>query len=225
MPGVSPGIFVAAIICTFEVMYLIQTPKLLRALAPKVAEWEMPVIEGQPTVYLTFDDGPHPTATPFVLDQLAHYQAQGTFFCIGKNVVEYPQVYERILQEGHTVGNHTHNHLKGFKTKTKEYVENTVQAARFIDSKLFRPPYGRIRSMQAAQLHELGYRIMMWTLLSGDFDIDLDPKRCLENVVFHLKPGDIVVFHDSQKAWDRMSYVLPRVLEFCKKNKWALKGL
>lgn len=206
-------------------MYLIQTPKLLRALAPSYAEWSIPVQAQDPVVYLTFDDGPHPTATPFVLDQLAHYDAKGTFFCIGKNVVEYPQVYARILQEGHSAGNHTHNHLKGWTSQTKAYIENTLQAAQFIDSKLFRPPYGRIKRMQAAQLHEMGYRLIMWSLLSADFDTALEPKRCLENVVFHLKPGDIVVFHDSQKAWDRMSYALPRVLEHCKKNKWRVAAL
>lgn len=205
-------------------MYLVQTPKLLRALAPAVAEWEMPVT-AEPTVYLTFDDGPHPTATPFVLEQLAKYKAKGTFFCIGKNVIEYPAVYEQVLHEGHAVGNHTHNHLKGWKTKTKAYIENTIEASKYIDSKLFRPPYGRISRAQAGQLHDMGYRIIMWSLLSGDFDVTLDPKRCLENVVFHLKPGDIVVFHDSQKAWERMSYALPRVLEHCKKNKWLVRAL
>lgn len=206
-------------------MYLVQTPKLLRSLAPSVCEWDMADKADEPAVYLTFDDGPHPTATPFVLDQLYKYGAKATFFCIGKNVVEYPEVYERTISEGHAVGNHTHNHLNGWKTKTGDYVENTVQASKFIQSKLFRPPYGRISKAQAGKLHDLGYRIIMWTLLSGDFDVKLDNKRCLENVVFHLKPGDIIVFHDSQKAWERMSYVLPRVLEHCKKNKWAMKTL
>lgn len=206
-------------------MYLLQTPKLLRALSPSFAEWDIPVMAANPTVYLTFDDGPHPTATPFVLEQLAKYNANGTFFCIGKNVIEYPQIYESILRDAHSVGNHTHNHLRGWKTRTKEYIDNTQQAAQFIQSRLFRPPYGRIKRMQANQLHEMGYRIIMWSLLSGDFDTSIDPKRCLENVIFHLKPGDIVVFHDSQKAWERMSYALPRVLEHCKKNKWAVKAL
>jgi len=224
-PAWSGRFFCAVILPTFGSMYLIQTPRLLRALGPSVAEWQMPADPIAPAVYLTFDDGPHPVATPFVLDQLAKYDAKGTFFCIGKNVVEYPALYDRILEEGHTTGNHTHSHLKGWVTKTKDYIENTVHAAQFIDSKLFRPPYGRIKRMQAAQLHQLGYRIIMWSLLSADFDTALDPVRCLENVVFHLKPGDIVVFHDSQKAWDRMSYALPKVLEHCRKNKWAVKSL
>lgn len=206
-------------------MYLIQTPKLLRALAPSFSIWEKPVSAHDTAVFLTFDDGPHPMATPFVLDSLAKYNGKATFFCIGKNVIEYPHIYQRILEEGHSVGNHTHNHLKGWKTNTKTYIENTQQAAQFINSKLFRPPYGRIKRMQAKHLHEMGYSIVMWSLLSGDFDVDLSPERCLENVVFHLKPGNIVVFHDSQKAWDRMSFALPRVLEHCKKNKWAVKSL
>lgn len=206
-------------------MYLIQTPKLLRALAPSFAEWEMPVAAAEPAVYLTFDDGPHPAATPFALEQLAKYDARATFFCVGKNVVEYPEIYDNIIKAGHSVGNHTHNHVKGWRSNTKAYIEDTYAAARFINSKLFRPPYGRIKRMQAAKLHETGYRIIMWSLLSGDFDTALSPERCLENVVFNLKPGHIVVLHDSTKAWDRMSYVLPRVLEHCKKNKWALKGL
>lgn len=225
MPGQFPGIFIAGIIGNFETMYLIQTPKLLRALAPAFTTWQMPVDSDKPAVYLTFDDGPHPTATPFALDTLEQYQAQATFFCIGKNVLEHPGIYERIRKEGHSVGNHTHNHLKGWSTRTKDYLENTQQAAAYIDSTLFRPPYGRIKRMQARLLHDLGYRIIMWSLLSGDFDTSLDPKRCLENVVFHLKPGDIVVFHDSQKAWERMSYVLPRVLEHCKNKKWQVKAL
>ena len=206
-------------------MYLIQTPKLLRALSPSFAEWDQVVQQQEPAVYLTFDDGPHPTATPFVLEQMAKYEAKGTFFCIGKNVIEYPQVYESIIQQGHSIGNHTHNHLNGWKTKTKQYIENTQQAAQYINSKLFRPPYGRIKRMQAEELRKSGYRLIMWSLLSGDFDVNLAPQRCLENVVFHLKPGDIVVFHDSQKAWERMSYALPRVLEHCKKNKWTVKAL
>lgn len=206
-------------------MYLIQTPKLLRSLGPSSAIWEKPVSLAEPEVYLTFDDGPHPIATPFVLDCLAEYDAKGTFFCIGKNVIEYPEIYHRILEEGHAVGNHTHNHLKGWASKTDDYIKDTQQAAQFIDSKLFRPPYGRIKRMQAKLLHEIGYSIIMWSLLSADFDTDISAERCLENVVFNLKPGDIVVFHDSRKAWDRMSYVLPRVLQLCKKNKWSVKTL
>ena len=206
-------------------MYLIHTPKLLRTLSPSFVEWEMPASTSEPAVYLTFDDGPHVQATPFVLGQLAKYDAKATFFCIGKNVIEHPEIYQMILAQGHSVGNHTHNHLKGWKEKTVDYINNTQQASEVIQSKLFRPPYGRIKNAQAKGLRDLGYRIVMWSLLSADFDVSITPQRCLENVVFNLKPGDIVVLHDSQKAWDRMSHVLPRILEFCKKQGWALKGL
>lgn len=195
----------------------------MRKLAPS-AEWDMPAGKEQ-AVYLTFDDGPHPEATPFVLEQLARHNAQTTFFCIGKNVVEYPRIYEQILEEGHAVGNHTHNHLKGWNTGTKEYIENVQKAAQFVQSGLFRPPYGRIKPMQAAELGKLGYRIIMWSLLSGDFDQKISSQRCLEQVVFNLRPGNIVVFHDSAKAWEHMSYTLPRVLEHCRKQGWQLKKL
>jgi peptidoglycan/xylan/chitin deacetylase (PgdA/CDA1 family) len=206
-------------------MYLIQTPKWLRALIPSFAVWEKPASTTDATVYLSFDDGPHPIATPFVLDNLAKYGAKATFFCIGKHVIEYPEIYQRILKEGHRVGNHTHNHLNGWQTKADIYLEDTLQASKFINSKLFRPPYGRIKRKQAVQLLGMGYSITMWSLLSADFDKTISPERCLENVVFHLKPGDIVVFHDSEKAWERMNYALPRVLEYCKKNNWAVRCL
>jgi len=205
-------------------MYLLRVPKILRRVFPD-ALWEMPQNPDRPEIYLTFDDGPHPDATVFVLNQLEQYQAKATFFCVGKNVVEYPWVFERIVDSGHSIGNHTHNHLKGRSSKVKTYVEDTQNAAQFISGKLFRPPYGSIKSLQGKALKALGFKIVMWSLLSGDFDGTITPQRCLENVVLHLKPGDIVVFHDSQKAWNNMCYVLPRVLEHCKKNKWVLKAL
>ncbi len=198
-------------------MYLLKTPSWLRKLAPP-ALWQMPA--GSPKVYITFDDGPHLVATPFALEQLAKFDAKATFFCIGKNVVEHPNIYEDILAAGHAIGNHTHNHKKGSAVNTKEYVEDVQKAAQFIDSKLFRPPYGRIKRMQTKSLNELGYKVIMYSLLSADFDREITPERCLQNVVFNLKPGDILVFHDSEKAWDRMSYALPRVLEHCRKQKW-----
>lgn len=205
-------------------MYLLRIPHILRKLVPD-SLWEMPNDEHNPKVYLTFDDGPHPEATPFVLEQLEKYDAKATFFCIGKNVIEFPSIYEQVLEKGHAVGNHTHNHLKGSSTKVKDYVEDVQQAATFISSSLFRPPYGRIKSMQVKALKKLNYKIVMWSLLSGDFDQSITAQRCLENVVLNIKPGDIVVFHDSQKAWQNLSYTLPRVLEHCKRNKWTMESL
>ncbi|WP_291911440.1 polysaccharide deacetylase family protein [Chitinophaga sp. CB10] len=204
--------------------YLTKTPAILKAVYSSCI-WNMPA--GTNAVYLTFDDGPHPEATPFVLDQLKKYDAKATFFCIGKNVIEQPAIYQRILEEGHSVGNHTHNHLNGWKTGTDKYIENVLLAREYIQSSLFRPPYGRITPFQIRMLKKQipGAKIIMWDILSGDFDLDINGEACVQNVVFKLKPGSIVVFHDSTKAWDRMSYALPRVLEFCKKRQYELRAL
>lgn len=194
--------------------YFIKTPWWLKKLFPKRV-WEMDT--GRKIIYLTFDDGPHPVATPFVLEQLKNHQAKATFFCIGKNVQAYPDIYQRILVEGHQPGNHTQDHLNGWKTDTALYLENIRQAGKLIRSSLFRPPYGRISSAQARQLKD--YKVVMWTVLSGDFDTSLSKEKCLSNVLSHVKAGSIIVFHDSEKAWERMSFVLPVVLEhFSKKG-------
>ena len=183
--------------------------------------WEKPTKEK--ILYLTFDDGPHATATPYVLDELKKYSAKATFFCIGKNVAEHPGIYRRIIEEGHRVGNHTYNHLNGWKTKDEIYFQNVFEATKYIDSNLFRPPYGRVTKFQAAVLQQSGkvpaigkqaFKIIMWSLLSGDFDTKLSPAGCLQNIILHAKPGYIIVFHDSTKAWERMSYALPQVLEY-----------
>ncbi|MBS1566531.1 MAG: polysaccharide deacetylase family protein, partial [Bacteroidetes bacterium] len=175
--------------------------------------WQMPA--GQKKIYLSFDDGPHPEATPFVLDTLRRYDAKATFFCIGKNVLQYPELYKRILLDGHATGNHTHNHLNGWKTPDKEYLGNIQEASQYIDSKLFRPPYGRISRFQALQVQEqMGLRVVMWSVLSGDFDTSLSPQKCTENVQKSATGGSIVVFHDSEKAMPRLTYALPKVLEY-----------
>ena len=166
-------------------------------------------------LYLSFDDGPEPEVTGFVLDTLKRYDAKATFFCIGKNVQEYPEVYKRILLEGHRVGNHTHNHLNGWKVGDREYLENVQAAAHYIDSDLFRPPYGRIGFFQASLLQRapLNYKIIMWEVLSADFDVRLRGEECARNVIRKAGPGSIVVFHDSRKAFDRLRGALPVVLE------------
>ena len=173
------------------------------------------------TIYLTFDDGPHPQATVFALDELKKFEATATFFCLGKNVAEYPEVYARIVGEGHAIGNHTFNHLNGWKNKDDLYVNNVKIAAKYIDSNLFRPPYGRItRSQQkllAGSPHK--FSIVMWTVLSGDFDNAITADKCLENVIGAAGNGSIVVFHDNEKAREKMSYALPKLLEyFCEKG-------
>jgi peptidoglycan/xylan/chitin deacetylase (PgdA/CDA1 family) len=188
--------------------------------------WKMPE-EEQPTVYLTFDDGPHETATPFVLDCLKTHDAKASFFCIGKNVLEQPALFQRIVDEGHTIGNHTHNHFNGWKTSNEQYFKNILKAAQVIPSNIFRPPYGRIKLSQARKLmnRTQPFRIYMWDVLSGDFDVAVSPEECLKNVLENIEPGSIVVFHDSEKAFPRMSYALPEVLQFCKQKGWQLKAL
>jgi peptidoglycan-N-acetylglucosamine deacetylase len=191
-------------------MYLTKTPWWLRALYPSLV-WRMPAKEKK--IYLSFDDGPHPVATAFVLDQLAAYGAKASFFCIGKNVVAEPAIYQRILAEGHSVGNHTYEHLNGWKTADENYIADTMHAARYIQSNLFRPPYGRIKRSQIKHLQQKGMRVIMWDVLSADFDTSLTAQASLSYVLYHTKPGSIVLFHDSEKAWERMSVALPAVLK------------
>ncbi len=174
-------------------------------------------------IYLSFDDGPHPVATPFVLDQLKKYNAKASFFCIGKNVAAYPSLYSRILEEGHTVGNHTQDHLNGWKTTTDDYLRNVKAAEKWIKSGLFRPPYGRIRSAQARKMKQ--YQIIMWDVLSADFDKAVSAERCYQHVVRHTNNGSIVVFHDSEKAWDKMSNTLPLVLEHFSKKGFQFSAI
>lgn len=186
--------------------------------------WKIPTKEK--ALYLTFDDGPHETATPFVLDILKQYNAKATFFCIGKNVQAHPGIYERILYEGHSVGNHTFNHLNGWKTKNQLYIKDIAEAAAYIDAKLFRPPYGKISTFVAGMLRKkLNYKIIMWHVLSGDFDEKLTPEKCMENVLLYSKTGSIIVFHDSTKAWPRMSYALPKALEYFSKQGFVFKAI
>lgn len=205
-------------------LYFIKTPKSLQLLHPK-RTWQMDV--NTKDIYLTFDDGPHASITNFVLDELKQYNAEATFFCIGKNVADNPSVYKRIINEGHAVGNHTQHHLNGFKTTDKAYVDDVLEASKFIDSYLFRPPYGRLKTFQANILTSLKkpYRIIMWSLLSGDFDSKISPERCLENVLFKISNGAIVVFHDSEKAAERMMYALPKVLKILSEKGYTFKKI
>ncbi|MBX2845724.1 MAG: polysaccharide deacetylase family protein [Saprospiraceae bacterium] len=180
-------------------MYFARTPSLLKKTL-KQASWEMPDTEKK--VYLTFDDGPTPMVTTTVLNILDTYNAKGTFFCIGKNVVDHPEIYEDILKRGHSIGNHTYNHLSGWETTAKKYVQNTEECAKVVNSNLFRPPYGRISPRQYNLLKD-HYHIIMWSVLSWDFDPWLSWEHCMQNVVKNVRPGSIVVFHDSEKAADR----------------------
>ncbi len=193
--------------------FLIKTPWWLKAIYPNRI-WNLNRAERK--IYLTFDDGPHPVATPFVLDLLAKYNANATFFCIGKNVELYPEIYARILREGHAVGNHTQHHLNGWKTDTATYLDNISKAEKTIQSGLFRPPYGRLTAAQARKLSH--FRIIMWDVLSGDFDSSISTEACTRNVIRHTNIGSIVVFHDSEKAFKNLRTTLPVVLEHFKKE-------
>ncbi|QAA83258.1 polysaccharide deacetylase family protein [Aequorivita sp. H23M31] len=206
-------------------------PKFVQLLFPERI-WTIP--NDKDCVYLTFDDGPNPEVTPWVLEELKKHCAKATFFCIGKNVGKRPEIFQQILSEGHSVGNHTFDHLNGWKTKTSEYIENVEKAEsrmvnnsefEILNSELFRPPYGRLASKQAKLLKKKGYKIIMWSIISFDYDAKLSKEKCLQNVLKNLKPGSIVVFHDSLKAEKNLRYALPKTLEFIAKKGWKCSSI
>lgn len=194
--------------------------------------WEGPADEK--AIYLTFDDGPIPEVTPWVLDQLKSFNAKATFFCIGENVQKHPEIFKKIIAEGHKVGNHTFNHFNGWKTSTPEYVLNTLKARQIIEKNLpgkepaknalFRPPYGRIKSKQVRELQKRDFRIIMWSNLSMDYS-QISSEKCLQNVLKNAKSGNIIVFHDSLKAQKNLTKVLPRVLEHFSVLGYSFKSL
>jgi peptidoglycan/xylan/chitin deacetylase (PgdA/CDA1 family) len=198
-----------------KMFYLVKTPWWVRRIYDSYI-WNMDVSEK--ILYLTFDDGPHPDVTPFVLQQLKQFNALATFFCIGKNVIGNPGIYQQVIKEGHAVGNHTFHHLNGWKTNNEIYLKDIAEATGVIESSLFRPPYGRITSFQAKNLELVMKRskpkIIMWDVLSADFDRSCTPQQCLSNVILSAKPGSIIVFHDSEKAFPQLEYALPRVLSY-----------
>lgn len=205
-------------------LYLVKTPWWIKKWLYPDYLWRMP--SNQKKIYLTFDDGPHPVATTFILDALKKYNAAATFFCIGKNIAAHPDIYKRILSEGHATGNHTYDHLNGWKTKDKTYFENIIQASKYIDSSLFRPPYGRMSRFQAKQAEEkMNFTIVMWSVLSADFDIDITPQKCWRNVKRSAGNGSIIVFHDSEKAMGRMAYALTETLEYFSKKGFVFEKL
>ena len=190
--------------------------------------WDIPGSEK--VIYLTFDDGPTPEITEWTLDTLAYFDAKATFFCIGKNIEKHPDIFKKVVQAGHRIGNHTQNHLKGWKTKAQIYVDNVLKAQEHLDNhmpagkddkkllNLFRPPYGQISPKQGKQLMSLNYQIIMWDVVAIDWDKNISPETCLKNVTSKAKTESIVVFHDSVKAKKNMQYALPRTLEFFSKK-------
>ncbi len=205
----------------------VKTNPFIKLLFPKYV-WDIPNHEKK--VYLTFDDGPNPQITEWVLDQLQQYDAKATFFCIGNNIEKHPDIFQKIIDDNHAVGNHTFSHLKGWETDTNEYIENTRRCSLFMREKekgisdkgdtfeLFRPPYGKIKTSQSRALRRLGYKIIMWDVLSRDFDKTITPEECLKNVLKNVEMGSIIVFHDSIKAAQNLKYVLPKTLAFLKEK-------
>jgi len=196
-------------------------PALLKRIFPMFI-WHFP--EETNALFLTFDDGPSPEVTPWVLDQLDKYDAKATFFCLGKNAEMYPDLYAEIIRRGHATGNHSYSHIKGWGMDTGAYIQDVDTASEFIESNLFRPPYGRIGPHQAKMLSER-FKIIMWDNLSQDYARSLSKKRCARNVIRHLRPGSILVFHDSVKSAQNLWYALPLVLRVIREKGWACKTI
>ncbi|MDI1232918.1 MAG: polysaccharide deacetylase family protein [bacterium] len=182
--------------------------------------WRIP--NQDKTVYLTFDDGPHPEITPWVLQQLANYNYKATFFCVGDNVRKFPETYQSILSSQHKTGNHTMHHIKGWKSTLDHYTDNVADCAKLVDSNLFRPPYGRITRPQTSILRKK-YKIIMWSLLALDFEKKLNTTKALEGLKKKTKPGSIIVFHDSVKAEKNLKTMLPLYLQFLNQNGFNCK--
>lgn len=193
--------------------------------------WDLPNKEKK--VYLTFDDGPTPEITEWTLDQLKQYDAKATFFCIGENIQKHPEIFNKVMKEGHSIGNHTFNHLKGWETKTEDYIQNFKKCEIEIlkqskisnPSKLFRPPYGKIKFAQSKLLKKMGYKIIMWDVLSADFDKNVSPEKCLENVIKNITCGSVIIFHDSVKASKNLEYALPKTLAFLKEKGYKCEAI
>lgn len=202
-------------------MYFVKTPELLKRIYPNQI-WSYPASEKK--IYLTFDDGPTPSITETVLGELKKYSAKATFFLIGQNAERSPELVSLIRREGHAVGNHTYGHVNGWQMSTKSYIKEVLKCGEVVQSKLFRPPYGRITRSQTRLMMQR-YRVIMWDVLSGDFDTTLSKERVLKNVLKNTVPGSIIVFHDSVKAADRMQYALPRVLEYFSQRNFSFGKL
>ncbi|MFA8434151.1 MAG: polysaccharide deacetylase family protein [Marinifilaceae bacterium] len=195
-------------------MAQIRPSKLIRSLLPPMI-WRYP--DEKKVAYLSFDDGPIPESTPWTLALLREKGVKATFFCVGDNVRKYPELYQKILEEGHAVGNHTFNHLNGWKTSTPVYLENVEKATNLMPTSLFRPPYGMIRPAQARVLRQ-DYRLIMWDVLSGDYLQRITPEQCLQRVLRGVRPGSVIVFHNHIKSEANMRYALPRAIDELRKR-------
>ncbi len=235
--------------------YFVKTPKIIQSI---FSNYTWKITTNKKEIYLTFDDGPIPKITPWVLNTLEKYNAKATFFCVGDNIKKHPEVFKEIFLQNHAIGNHTFNHLQGWKTNTEEYLSNIDKTENVIkrlkiegrrrktedgslevnrelqaqnlkpktqNPKLFRPPYGKMKPKQTKALQNKGYQIIMWDVLSADFDQKISPKKCYQNVIKNVQNGSIIVFHDSEKAFKNLEYTLPKVLEYFTKKGFIFKAL
>lgn len=203
--------------------YPVRIPRWFQKLFPRY-QWRGGTDKKNKRLYLTFDDGPIPKITPWVLEQLRIYNAKATFFCVGANVKKYPTIYQQLLTEGHRVGNHTFNHLNGWATSQELYLQNVEACREQVSSPLFRPPYGRLKYGQAKSLQS-NYQIVLWEVLAGDFDPTISGEECWENVHKNASDGSIIVLHDSKKSWQHLSYVLPKLLAYYSKRGFTFEVL
>jgi peptidoglycan-N-acetylglucosamine deacetylase len=203
--------------------YIVRQPSWVTSLC-NACVWDIPTTEK--LLYLTFDDGPDPDETPFVLDELKRFGAKATFFCLGRNVAANPALFLRILEEGHAIGNHTWQHLDGWKTPNRKYYDDIVKAKGIIPSGLFRPPFGRTTPFQVRRLNQReNLKTIMWTITSGDFDQDTSPEKCFSNIAENVYPGAIVLMHDSRKASANLRFALPKVLSLFSEQGYAFRSV
>ena len=211
--------------------YWVKTNLIVKKIFSKYI-WDVP--NNEKKVYLTFDDGPTPEITDWTLSQLEQYDAKATFFCIGDNINKFPEIFKLVVLKGHAIGNHTFNHLNGWDTLEKDYIDNIKlcqdailkhSTTDTLKPTIFRPPYGKIKSAQAKELKKLGYKIIMWDILTADFDAAITPNQCLQNVLKNVTSGSIIVFHDSKKAFRNLEYALPKTLEFLKEKGFSFEVL
>jgi peptidoglycan/xylan/chitin deacetylase (PgdA/CDA1 family) len=199
-------------------LYWIKTPQIIKRLFSNQV-WDIPNKENK--IYLTFDDGPTPEITEWVLGILKENNIKATFFCIGNNIQKHPEIFNKVINDGHGIGNHTFNHKNGWKTTTADYIENVELCQKQllnIKSKIFRPPYGKIKPSQSKKLRKLGYKIIMWDILTADFDAKISKEKCLENATQKVTSGSIIVFHDSIKAFRNLEYALPKTIQILKQR-------
>ena len=210
-------------------LYWVKTGTVIKRLF-KGFVWDLPNTDN--TIYLTFDDGPTPEVTEWVLSVLAEHDIKATFFCIGNNIEKHPDIFQKVIEGGHTIANHTYNHMNGWKTGDEIYFEN-IEATEHSIAKhsvmgrrtLFRPPYGKIKGKQADEVRRRGYRIIMWDVLSADFDRTITPEKCLQNVTRNTRSGSVIIFHDSVKAFPNLEYALPKAIEYLKGKGFRFEAI